>query len=87
MATTTTNEVKFTVISDTAVKVQAKRELIDALLRPNDRYHGGTPEVTRNGCWVLRGKGGWVTISGFGGDSEAVMADLVELESATAKAL
>ncbi len=84
---TTTNEINFTVINDSAVKVQAKRAVIDAIVRPDDKFHGGSPEVTRNGCWVHRGKGGWVTLSAFDNDTDAILADLEALQCATAKVL
>lgn len=62
-------------ISDTAARVQVKGDILEKIVRAHDKHCGGEP-VSVNGCWILKGSGGWVTIAAFGSDEQA-QGDLV----------
>ena len=67
---------KFKMINDRAARVQVKGDILEQIVQPNDKAHGGSPTVSRNGCWIRTDPGGWVTISGFGPDEDKAQSDL-----------
>jgi len=62
---------KFTMINDRAARVQVKGDILEKIVRQNDKAHGGSPTATLHGCWIYKGSGGWVTIAAFGSDEQA----------------
>jgi hypothetical protein len=73
---------KIVVLNESTVKVQVKASHLDKIRKPVDRFHRD-PDMTRNGSWIVRGPGGWTTISAFGASApDKLMADLLGLETA-----
>jgi hypothetical protein len=67
---------KFTLINDRAARVQVKGSILERIIRKKDKACGGAPTVSVNGCWIVKGSGGWVTVAAFGSDAQA-QEDLV----------
>ena len=78
---------KFKLINDRAARVQVKGSILDRIVRFKTRHNGGTPTVSSNGCWILKGAGGWVTIAAFGSDEEQAQKDLTRDLSALERAV
>jgi hypothetical protein len=74
---------KWTVLSDNAVKAQAPKAAVDAIstLSSEDRDKGHAPEWTPQGTFLVRGKGGWVEIHSPKGN-DAVLDTLQALSNA-----
>lgn len=62
---------KFKMVSDNVARVQVKGSILEQIIRKHDKTCGGSPTVSKNGCWIVKGSGGWVTIAAFGSDDQA----------------
>lgn len=72
---------KVKVLNDSTVRVQVKAEHVEGIRKKADKWNRD-PQVTENGSWIVKGSGGWVTISAFGSDGpDKIVADLLALEN------
>ena len=76
---------KIKMLTATAARVQAKGSALDRITRKDKGHNGaGGHPVSHNGCWIVKGSGGWATIAAFGGDAQAeedLIRDLEALEA------
>jgi hypothetical protein len=73
---------KIKMLTDTAARVQVRKDVLDKITRKDKGHNGcGGHPVSHNGCWIVKGAGGWATIAAFGGDAQAEEDLIRDLEA------